>query len=97
MFGSGFASSSDGQFFRAGGFGRNASTINAHYGDEPGVKSRAQGRKGARAQRRKGARAQRRKGALMICKPALLRNARAINDKVRLLAKLGAALAPGAQ
>ena len=38
MFGSGFASSSDGQFFRAGGFGRNASTINAHYGDEPGVK-----------------------------------------------------------
>jgi hypothetical protein len=23
---------------RAGGFGRNASSINAHYGDEPGVK-----------------------------------------------------------
>jgi TnpA family transposase len=38
MFGSGFASSSDGQFFRAGGFGRDASSINAHYGDEPGVK-----------------------------------------------------------
>jgi TnpA family transposase len=38
MFGSGFASSSDGQFFRAGGFGRAASSINAHYGDEPGVK-----------------------------------------------------------
>jgi len=30
--------SSDGQFFRAGGFGREASSINAHYGDEPGVK-----------------------------------------------------------
>ena len=28
---------SDGQFFRAGGFGRDASSINAHYGDEPGV------------------------------------------------------------
>src|ERR1700687_6113704 len=38
MFGSGFAYSSDGQFFRAGGFGRDASSINAHYGDEPGVK-----------------------------------------------------------
>src|SRR6202049_3694605 len=38
MFGGGFASSSDGQFFRAGGFGREASSINAHYGDEPGVK-----------------------------------------------------------
>ena len=38
MFGGGFASSSDGQFFRAGGFGRAASSINAHYGDEPGVK-----------------------------------------------------------
>ncbi len=38
MFGSGFASSSDGQFFRAGGFGRDGSSINAHYGDEPGVK-----------------------------------------------------------
>jgi hypothetical protein len=32
MFGSGFASSSDGQFFRAGGSGRDASSINAHYG-----------------------------------------------------------------
>src|SRR5882672_4042576 len=27
-----------GQFFRAGGFGRDASSINAHYGDQPGVK-----------------------------------------------------------
>jgi hypothetical protein len=31
-------SSSDGQFFQAGGFGRDASSINAHYGDQPGVK-----------------------------------------------------------
>jgi TnpA family transposase len=38
LFGDGFASSSDGQFFRAGGFGRNASSLNAHYGDDPGVK-----------------------------------------------------------
>src|SRR6202051_1967864 len=38
MFGGGFASSSDGQFFRAGGFGRDANSINAHYGDDPGVK-----------------------------------------------------------
>ncbi len=38
MFGGGSASSSDGQFFRAGGFGRDASAINAHYGDDPGVK-----------------------------------------------------------
>jgi Tn3 transposase DDE domain len=38
IFGSGFASSSDGQFFRTGGFGRDASSFNAHYGDEPGVK-----------------------------------------------------------
>jgi len=38
VFGSGFASSSDGQFFQAGGFGRDASSINAHYGDQPGVK-----------------------------------------------------------
>ena len=37
-FGSGFASSSDGQFFRAGGFGRDAARLNAHYGDEPGSK-----------------------------------------------------------
>ena len=38
IFGSGFASSSDGQFFRAGGFGRDAARLNAHYGDEPGSK-----------------------------------------------------------
>jgi TnpA family transposase len=38
MFGGGCASSSDGQFFQAGGFGRDASSINAHYGDEPVVK-----------------------------------------------------------
>ena len=38
MFGDGLASSSDGQFLRAGGFGRNASSLNAHYGDDPGVK-----------------------------------------------------------
>jgi TnpA family transposase len=38
MFGGGSGSSSDGQFFRAGGFGRDASAINAHYGDDPGVK-----------------------------------------------------------
>ena len=38
IFGGGFASSSDGQFFRAGGFGRDAGRLNAHYGDEPGSK-----------------------------------------------------------
>ena len=38
MFGGGFASSSDGQFFRAGGFGRDAGRVNAHYGDDPGSK-----------------------------------------------------------
>lgn len=38
VFGSGVASSSDGQFFRAGGFGRKATQHNAHYGDEPGSK-----------------------------------------------------------
>jgi TnpA family transposase len=38
IFGSGVASSSDGQFFRAGGFGRDAARLNAHYGDEPGSK-----------------------------------------------------------
>ena len=38
LFGSGTASSSDGQFFRAGGSGRDASRINAHYGPEPGLK-----------------------------------------------------------
>ena len=37
-FGSGLTSSSDGQFFRAGGYGRDAARLNAHYGDEPGVK-----------------------------------------------------------
>lgn len=37
-FGGGFASSSDGQFFQAGGFGRDAGTVNGHYGREPGVK-----------------------------------------------------------
>lgn len=35
IFGGGFASSSDGQFFRAGGFGRAAGRLNAHYGDDP--------------------------------------------------------------
>jgi len=29
---------SDGQFFRAGGFGRDAGRVNAHYGDDPGSK-----------------------------------------------------------
>jgi TnpA family transposase len=38
LFGSGTASSSDGQFFRAGGYGRDAARLNAHYGDEPGSK-----------------------------------------------------------
>ena len=38
IFGGGFASSSDGQFFRAGGFARDAGRINAHYGDDPGSK-----------------------------------------------------------
>src|SRR5277367_980575 len=38
LFGGGFASSSDGQFFRAGGFGRDAGHVNAHYGDIPGSK-----------------------------------------------------------
>ena len=38
IFGGGFVSSSDGQFFRAGGFGRDAARLNAHYGDEPGSK-----------------------------------------------------------
>jgi TnpA family transposase len=33
IFGGGFASSSDGQFFRAGGFGRDAGRFNAHYRD----------------------------------------------------------------
>ena len=39
MFGSGTASSSDGQFFQAGGFGRDASRLNAHYGENPGSSS----------------------------------------------------------
>jgi TnpA family transposase len=38
IFGGGSASSSDGQFFRAGGFGRDAGRVNAHYGDDPGSK-----------------------------------------------------------
>ena len=38
IFGGGFASSSDGQFFRAGGFGRDTGRLNAHYGDDPGSK-----------------------------------------------------------
>ena len=37
-FGSGTASSSDGQFFQAAGFGRDASRLNAHYGQKPGFK-----------------------------------------------------------
>jgi TnpA family transposase len=38
LFGEGTASSSDGQFFRAGGLGRGIARLNAHYGDEPGSK-----------------------------------------------------------
>jgi TnpA family transposase len=38
LFGAGTASSSDGQFFRAGGFGRDGASHNAHYGDQPGGK-----------------------------------------------------------
>jgi len=38
IFGTGTASSSDGQFFQAGGFGRDASRLNAHYGQKPGFK-----------------------------------------------------------
>jgi TnpA family transposase len=37
-FGSGIASSSDGQFFQAAGFGRDASSLNVHYGQKPGFK-----------------------------------------------------------
>lgn len=37
-FGSGAATSSDGQFFPAGGFGRDAGRRNAHYGPKPGFK-----------------------------------------------------------
>jgi TnpA family transposase len=38
IFGSGTASSSDGQFFPASGFGRDAGHLNAHYGPRPGFK-----------------------------------------------------------
>ena len=38
IFGSGTASSSDGQFFRAAGFARDAGRLNAHYGPRPGFK-----------------------------------------------------------
>src|SRR5208337_2663614 len=38
IFGSGAASSSDGQFFQASGFGRAASRLNAHYGQQSGFK-----------------------------------------------------------
>ena len=37
-FGSGNASSSDGQFFQAAGLGRDASRLNSHYGQKPGFK-----------------------------------------------------------
>ena len=37
-FGSGTATSSDGQFFQAAGFGRDASRLNAHYGQRSGFK-----------------------------------------------------------
>ena len=37
-FGSGTASSSDGQFFQAAGFGRDAGNLNTHYGHKPGFK-----------------------------------------------------------
>jgi TnpA family transposase len=39
LFGDGTASSSDGQFFQAGGLGRDASQLNAHYGQKPGFKT----------------------------------------------------------
>ena len=38
IFGSGVASSSDGQFFQAAGPGRDAGRLNAHYGQRPGFK-----------------------------------------------------------
>jgi TnpA family transposase len=38
LFGAGTSSSSDGQLFRAGGFGRDGASHNAHYGGEPGGK-----------------------------------------------------------
>ncbi len=37
-FGRGTASSSDGQFFQAAGFGRDAGRLNGHYGQKPGFK-----------------------------------------------------------
>ena len=37
-FGAGTASSSDGPFFQAAGFGRDASDLNAHYSQKPGFK-----------------------------------------------------------
>jgi TnpA family transposase len=38
VFGGGRVSSSDGQFFRAGGFGSDAGSLNAHYDKKPGYK-----------------------------------------------------------
>ena len=38
VFGSGTSTSSDGQFFQAASFGRDASRLNAHYGQVPGFK-----------------------------------------------------------
>ena len=38
VFGSGIASSSDGQFFQAAGFGRDAARLNTHYGQRSGFK-----------------------------------------------------------
>ena len=38
IFGSGTASSSDGQFFQAAGLGRDAGSLNAHYGQQSGFK-----------------------------------------------------------
>ncbi len=38
VFGGGTASSSDGQFFQAAGFGRDAGSLNAHYSPKPGFK-----------------------------------------------------------
>ena len=38
MFGDGTSSSSDGQFFQAGGPGRDAGRLNAHYSQKPGFK-----------------------------------------------------------
>jgi len=38
LFGVGVASSSDGQFFQAGGPGSDAGRFNAHYGKTPGFK-----------------------------------------------------------